>query len=251
MNKIKLNIGGGGIFSKMMIAIQNTEMFQYGLENCYFDTTDQRALGLDGSNPFNFILDQSYDDSYKRIQHNNHKIYDKEVRLEESAEFGNLKAIASKLKYKQELRVLLDDYLYMLGIDKNTIGVHVRLCDMNIAHVRDYGYVSFDDYVEAIKRELDLEGKIFVASDNKESITKLQRLFGSRVVFVKNLIRAETEIEDSSKLQEKHFKEERFWREAFLEMLLLSKCSKLICRTSNLAHMAVISSNTIKKIITL
>lgn len=251
MDKIKLNIGGGGIFSKMMIAIQNTEKYEYGLENCYFDTTDQRALGYDGSNPFNFILDQSYDDNYKRIQHNGHKIYDKRERIEESLEFENLKAIASKLKYKQELRVLLDDYLYMLGIDESTIGVHIRLCDMNIAHVREYGYVSFEDYAEAIKKELDLEGKLFVASDNKESITKLQKLFGSRVVFIKDLIRAETEIEDSSNLQAKHFKEKRFWQEAFLEMLILSRCSKLICRTSNLAHMAVISSNTIKKIITL
>lgn len=251
MDKIKLNVGGGGIFSKMMIAVQNTEKYGYGLENCYFDTTDERALGHDGSNPFNFILDQPYHDSYRRVQYNGHKIYDKQEKIEESLEFANLKAIAAKLKYKQELRVLLDDYLYLLGVDQNTIGVHIRLCDMNIAHVKDYGYVSFDDYAEAIRKELDLGGKIFVASDNKESITKLQRLFGKRVIFLKDLIRAETEIEDSSNLQAKYFKEERFWREAFLEMLLLSRCSKLICRTSNLAHMAIISSNTIKKIIRL
>ena len=104
MDKIKLNVGGGGIFSKTMIAIQNTELFGYGLENCHFDTTDQRALGYDGSNPFNFILDQSYEDSYKRIQHNGHKIYDKQDKIEESPEFENLKTIASKLNYKQELR---------------------------------------------------------------------------------------------------------------------------------------------------
>lgn len=250
-DKIKLDIEGGGIFSKMMIAIQNTEKCEYGIENCYFNIVDSRALGENGFNPFDYILNQSYDESYKSIRYTGHKIYDKEVVLQDSTEFQNLKEIASKLNYKQELKVLVDDYLYMLGMDQDTIGVHVRLCDMNIAHVRDYGYVSFEDYVEALKRELDLSNKVFVASDNKESIFKLQKLFGRRIVFLKDLIRAETEIENSADLQAKHFKEEKFWREAFLEMLLLSKCSKLICRTSNLANMAIISSNTLQKIITL
>lgn len=250
-DKIKLDIEGGGIFSKMMIAVQNTEKYGYGIENCYFNVIDSRALGESSFNPFDYILDQSYDESYKSVKHTGHKIYNKEERIEDGVEFQNLKEIVSKLKYKQELKVLVDDCLYMLGMDQDTIGVHVRLCDMNIAHVRDYGYVSFGDYIEALKKELDLSNKVFVASDNKESILKLQKLFGKRIVFLKDLIRAETEIENSADLQAKHFKEEKFWREAFLEMLLLSKCSKLICRTSNLAHMAIISSNTLQKIITL
>ena len=92
---------------------------------------------------------------------------------------------------------------------------------------------------------------IFVASDNEESILKLKTIFGNRISYVPNLIRAKTEIEDSSTLQSDNFRSTKFWQEAFLEMLLLSKCSTLICRTSNVANMAIISSNSIKKIIML
>lgn len=250
-DKVRVNITGGGVFSKVMIAIQNIEKDGHGLENCYFNIVDHRALGEDKLNPLDSVLNQSCNEDYRDANYSGHKTYNKEDRIYESPEFEKLKAIATKLNYKQELKVLVDDYVYMLGIDQNTIGVHIRLCDMNIQHGRDYGYVYFDDYVKKIKKELNSKSKIFVASDNEESILKLQKLFGSRILYVKGLIRAKTEAEDSSNLQLEHLREGKFWQEAFLEMLLLSKCSKLICRTSNLANMVMISSNTIQKIIML
>jgi hypothetical protein len=250
-DKICLQIEGGGIFSKMMLAIQNISAYQYGIENCYLEVVDERALSSEGSSPLSFILDQQSGKDFITKECKGFAPYSKLFRVENSPEYQDLKYIASKLRYKQELKVLVDDYLYMLGMNENTVGVHIRLCDMNTLHKDEYGYVGFEDYIKAIDQELDRNTKVFVASDNEESLVKLKRKYKSKVVFVPGLLRAKTEVEDSSLLQAKYFKEARFWQEAFLEMLLLSKCSKLICRSSNVANMAIISSNTIKKIITL
>lgn len=251
-DKIRLNIRGGGIFSKMMLAIQNIAKFEYGIENCYLNIADNRALGLGDVSPLDSVINQSYDESYNFVDCKPINPYTNIDRVEESGEYLKLKQVASQLKYKPELLVLVDDYVYLLGINKDTVGVHIRLCDMNIAHGADYGVVTFNDYVEAIQKELQYDNtNIFVASDNEESILKLKAIFGNRVLYVPSLIRAKTEVEDSSLLQLHNFKNIRFWQEAFLEMLLLSKCSTLICRTSNVANMSIISSNTINKIVML
>lgn len=251
-DKIRLNIRGGGIFSKMMLAIQNIVKFEYELENCYLNIADNRALSPEGTSPLDSIINQTYDYNYTFVECKPLNPYTNIDRVEKSEEYNKLKQVASQLNYKRELFVLVDDYVYLAGIKDRTIGVHIRLCDMNIAHGADYGIVTFNDYVKAIQQELKSNNaNIFVASDNEESILKLKSLFGSRISYVPNLIRAETEVEDSSLLQAKNFKSIKFWQEAFLEMLLLSKCSTLICRTSNVANMAIISSNSIKKTIML
>jgi len=249
-DKIKLNIrGGGGIFSKIMLAIQNIAKFEYELKNCYLNIADNRALSPEGISPLDSIIDQTYDDRYASVDCKLLGTYNNRNRVEKSIEYEKLKHIASQLKYKSELSVLVDDYVHLLGIKDKTIGVHVRLCDMNIIHGADYGVLAFNNYLEAIQEELKSNNaNIFVACDNEESILKLKVIFGDRISYVPNLIRAKTETEDSFTLQLDNFRSTKFWQEAFLEMLLLSKCSTLICRTSNVANMAIISSNNIKKI---
>lgn len=249
-NKVKVNIGGGGIFSKVMMAIQNIAISGFRVEDCYFNVIDERAIAEDGTNPFNFVLDQTFtqEEDYLPVTFNQHESYSRYNKIYKSLEFDKLRLIAANIKYKPELIALVDEYINKLGIDKSTIGVHIRLCDMNIHHKQDYGEVHFENYVKVIEELLKPESKIFVASDNNESIKKLQSLYGNRILYLEGLLRAETEVEDSINLQLEHFKEERFWKEAFLEMLLLSRCSELICRTSNLANMTIISSNTLKTV---
>ena len=122
---------------------------------------------------------------------------------------------------------------------------------MNIHHKNDYGQLTYSDFLKVIKEEIAPESKLFVASDNLESLIKLKEEFGDRVKYVPDLIRAQLETDDSYELQLKYFKTKELWVEAFLEMMLLSKCSKFICRTSNLANMSIITSNTFKKVIML
>jgi hypothetical protein len=251
---IKLNINAGGIFSKTMHGIQHIEKNNFNVEDCYFNVVDPIAMNEDGFNPFDYILDQTIKEDYK--EHNcsymssyNSKNHANYGRVEESPEYLRLREIASKLKYKAGLLETVNNYSKEFTTD--IIGVHIRLSDMNNIHGSDYGVFTFKDYVKLIRQETKTKTKIFVASDNTESIKKLQRLFKGRILFVDGLIRGKTEDSDLSEIQINNIKNEVFWKEAFLEMLLLSKCSKLICRTSSLANMAIISSNTIQKIIML
>jgi hypothetical protein len=134
-----------------------------------------------------------------------------------------------------------------IGIDDSTVGVHVRLTDMNIIHGKDYGVLSFEDF----KTQLNPDTKYFISSDNNESINKLKELFGNNINYVKDMIRSEFENENSESLRLNNFKNPQFWIESFLEMLLLSKCGTLICRSSNLSNASIINSKTIKNIIRL
>jgi hypothetical protein len=81
-------------------------------------------------------------------------------------------------------------------------------------------------------------------------LIKLQKEFGDDLVFVKDFIRGKTEIEDTYKtIFLPYLKDKKLWVEAFIEMLLLSKCGTLICRSSNVNNASIIYSNTLKKII--
>ena len=252
--KVKLNIAGGGIFSKMMLGVQNIESDKLDVQDCYFSTVDHRALNEAQFNPFNYILDQTLSQDHIDFQCHfqpsyNSKNHSGKGQIENSSEYLRLKDIASGLQYQEDLIQIIDSHAKIL--DTDTVGVHIRMCDMNIYHASDYGKLMLDDYIKAITDETDSGSRVFVASDNLESLEKLRALFGSRLLYVDGLMRAKTEAEDTLNLQIDNLNNPTLWKEAFLEMLLLSKCSKLICRTSNLANMAIISSNTIKKIIML
>lgn len=251
-DKTKLNIKAGGIFSKTMLGIQRIDERKFNVEDCYFNVIDERALNEYNFNPFDYVLEQKVNQQYTAfncgvLPSYNSKGYMGYSKVEQSPEFLNLKRIASELKYKEELL----ERVNAIELPLNTVGVHLRMCDMNTVHAEEYGLLTFEDYVEAIEKEITSENKIFVASDNEESIKKLQIIFKDRILFVDGMIRCALETDDSFQLQLDYFKNKEFWVEAFLDMLLLSRCSKLICRTSNLANMAIISSNTIQKIIML
>lgn len=250
--KIKLNIGAGGVFSKTMLGIQRVDVHKLNIEDCYFNVIDERALNEDNFNPFDYVLEQEVSEQHIGfhcgfLPSYNSKGYMGYSRVEQAPEFLNLKSIASKLKYKEELL----ERVNAIELPVDTIGVHLRMCDMNTIHAGEYGVLTFEDYVRAIEEEITPESRIFVASDNEESIKKLQTIFKDRILSVDGMIRCALETDDSFQLQLDYFKNKEFWIEAFLDMLLLSRCSKLICRTSNVANMAIISSNSIEKIIML
>ena len=46
---------------------------------------------------------------------------------------------------------------------------------MNIVHGKDYGVLSFDNFLSEIKKHITDNTKIFVTSDNYESIDKLKK----------------------------------------------------------------------------
>lgn len=247
--KYQVNVGYGGVFSKVMILLQYLEQNKYNLEECYLGTSDPRALNEYSYNPLDYIFNQELLEEFEYREAEYTYTYTAEKRIDQSEAYSALKKLASSLQYKKEFLNLVNKYVEEFNIGKDTVGIHIRLCDMNIHHRNDYGQVNYNDYLKVIKKEITSKNTLFVASDNLESIDKLKKEFGDRVRYVPDLIRAELETTDSYQLQISTFKSKELWVEAFLEMMLLSKCSKFICRTSNLANMSIITSNTFEKII--
>lgn len=241
--KYRMNIRFGGIYSNVVIGIQYLQAEGFNIEDCYLNIID-----LD-CNPLDYVLDQELEEDFEDVRVDKMPTYHHKNRIDEDTRYSDLKVIANKLPYKKELLDLVDKYVKEFNINENTLAVHMRLCDMNIVHKDSYGYLTYEDYITAINKEINSDTTLFVASDNLESIEKLKRDFNGKVSYVPDMIRGMTETENTCDLQLNNFTKKELWVEAFTDMLLLSKCSRLVCRTSNLANMAIITSNTLNKII--
>ena len=250
MDRFKLNVDAGGIFSKFIFIIQNLNSINANFKHVYINNVDERSLTGE-NNIFDFILDQTNVETWPSIDCVHHGNYSKILPIESSPNLLQYKKIVKKIKLNQTIIDKFNFYLNKYNINETYLGVHIRLCDMNIYHDRDYGVVSYDDFLKCIKTEKQPGMKIFLSSDNHESIEKLKAEFGDDIVYIDGFLRGDSETEDTMTLQLTNFKNLRLWEEAFIEMLLLANCGQLICRTSNFNNVSVIYSNTIKKIIRL
>ena len=248
----KININAGGVFSKVMQGIQNCEEFAPDISSYYFNNIDPRALSTNATqNPFDWCLKQECTEEEQELNARHLGNYTKNNPVELSKKFSTLKAVTRKLSLRQELQNEVVKHSNKFDFDEKTIGVHIRLCDMNIHHARDYGILQYSDFENALTSIHDENSKIFLASDNNESIIKMQEKFGSRLYYVPDMLRADRESQDTLRLQEENLGSERLWTESFLEMLLLSKCAKLVCRTSNLANAAILFSDNATQVLRL
>ena len=225
------------------ICLNNVNLMnKYGIEDPY-------------EHCFNYVLDQKRDDSYELKGYlSMGPRFDKENKLEDSDKLQLYKKVLDKVKFKKSIYDGASQLKTDLNITERTLGVHVRLTSMNLLHHDLYQQVTIDDYIAAIKKELNtgLYENVFVASDNDESIIKLQQAFGKCIVFNRDYLRYKNEkmtVFDESMIEYEWFYQHRFWVEAFNETLVLANCGSFICRESNLTNMAILLSNGFNKII--
>lgn len=247
MNNIQLNITAGGIFSKYMYAIQNLAKINREFDNTYLNITDSRFIDERSINPFDFVINQNNSINYEIFNAEKVVNYSNHNPIEHSNNLNLYKHIVTKISIHNDILEYTDKLSADLGINNNSIGVHIRLTDMNIIHAKDYGISTYSNYLITMKKFENSD--FFIASDNNESISKLINEFGGRIKYIPDLIRATKETEDTTNMHLSELKYERIWREAFIEMLLLAKCGTIICRSSNLANAAILNSKTINNII--
>ena len=246
---INLNVTGGGIFSKVMRLIQHIVEKQLNFDEIYLDVICKTSEISE--NIIDSCINQEKKIDSENIKCTNIFTYNKKDRIEKSDKIADYKVICNKITFTKELNDLIKFYTDKFSFDSNSIGVHIRLCDMNISHKKDYGYFDFDDYLNELNKIVTKESKIFVASDNYESIEKLIKIYGNQINFVPNMLRVNKEEDNSYEFQIENLSNPNFWIESFLDMILLSKCSTLICRTSNFSNASVCFSNTIEDVIRL
>lgn len=119
-----------------------------------------------------------------------------------------------KLRIKKQILKKVDEFSRK-KLSKNTVGIHVRRGDFK--NINNLSKISSDEeFIKIIKYELQKnpKTKFFLATDEKETEDKLKKLFPNKIIICKK---------NSSKREGEGSVEE-----AFIELLLLSKCNKII-----------------------
>ena len=247
---IKIYTMGGGVFSKFMVGMQRLLRDQTvknrTLESVCFDInkeviktrTGGTPQAIPKGNPFDFALEQT-DQSREIYCKEGYHVYQEILN---SPDLSNLRFIASKIKIKDSIIKRINP-----EINESTLGVHIRLTDMNVKH-KQYGKSTFDDYKNKIEEIIKPGQKLFVCSDNTESIEKLKKHFDVIYNDVGN--RHSKEIEEDKKYSiflRKNADKKWLWEDSFIEALSLARCGSIIYRISNLNNASVIFSSTIKE----
>lgn len=199
-----------------------------------------------------YVLDQHVDASYE------HKgflpigpWYSRDNPIEHSPRLADYKRVLNKIHIKNEIKTRVDDLCKLVDIGPHTLGIHVRLTTMTLhdTHMQ----VNYDDYCRAIDQELEtgLYKNIYVATDNVESLIKLEQRYARLIRYYPNLLRLPTEnIRGDNQWAWEYdmFFHKRFWQESFMEAMTLARCGGLVCRDSNFSNAAIVFSNSINRV---
>ena len=233
----------------------NDEYLQEAVDHIVRNRTRMEMYGI--SRPYehimNYVLEQKVDSTYTDggflpIG----KMYMGENSIENSPRLNDYKRVLNKIHIQNEVIKRVDDLCALVGIDDQSLGVHVRMTSMAV-HT-NYGQATFEDYCAAIDRELETGNyrRLYVSTDNIESLVKMEQRYNSIICYYPNLLRLPTEqITNVSQWSWEYdmFFRKLFWQESFMEAMTLARCGGLICRDSNFSNAAIVFSNTIKKVV--
>ncbi len=233
---------------------QTDPYLQDQLKHVIHHRTTMESYGIDKpySHIMNYVLDQHTDDSYV---YNGFLpvsvLYDRYNPIELSPRLDDYKKTLSRIHIKNSIKNLAHTFCAVNNVGPKTLGVHLRMTTMMLHD--NLKKVTYEQYCETIDKCLETGNyeNIYVASDNDESLRKLENRYGSHIRYYSNLLRLKTEIignrSDFSWEYDMFFRKQ-FWIESFMECLTLSYCGGLVCRDSNFSNMAVVFSNSIKNV---
>ena len=244
---IKVVANSAGIFAKVILALQTVKhhcvtkgVSISDIESIYFESKPNIENNL-----FDFALEQNELPKYDiTLQSRKFKSYNK---MFSDSDLPFFKVVFDKLVIKDSVLNRVDE-----NISEDTLGIHIRLTDMNTLHGGNYGIRDYNSYLKVInsviKGNRDIKN-IFVSSDNIESIDKLSKEFD--IITNSDISnRNATEVDGTlynKTLKENHL-EEKFWVDSFLDMISLAKCGRLVKGVSSLSNTSIIVSNTLKDV---
>ena len=207
------------------------------------------------------IFDDNYDsNNIVKLFLNNTSLIDN-TSITEMINNVNYSYILKKIRFSKQVLGIVDDYLK--NFDINTLGIHFRLTDMNEMHTK-LSPVKYTDYMIEINHYIENFNikNIFVASDNIESINKLNNENLNVKIFYKDAKRYYAEKAESKDIM--WFMDvatnrylNNFCRNIFdiydpnthleciVDCILLSKSKHLIFTYSAISHLAILMSDTI------
>jgi len=246
--KIKVIANSAGIFAKVILALQTVKNFCDNkkinvdrISEIYFESTPNGVKNL-----FDHVIIQNKNDKYDTVLiARKFKTYN---RMFQDNDLPFFKKLMNKVKLDNKLINSINN-----EITNNTLGVHIRLTDMNSLHGKNYGTRNFSDYEKIINKALSENTNItniFVSSDNLESINKLKKKYN--VIFNESISNRHTKEIDKNNEYNKFLRSNHilntFWFDSFLDMISLSKCGVLVKGVSSLSNTSIIISDNLKKV---
>lgn len=246
-----IHISGGGIFSLMH------QFFETVLNNIKdIDKISDLKIIIENHRFItnNFIFDNIFVNKNINTSNNIFLCPCKNSFLQANLfeRFNDLKKINNKLLYNEFIIEQVNKYVNSFNIDENTFGIHIRLTDMNSMHP-EYGNINIEKYIENTKIILNRNkniNKLFIASDNYESINIFENEFPNIIIhYIDNNNRVNLINDNNFEYQISKLNDKDFIINNFIENIILSKCCGLLHRISDFSNYAIINSNTFKIII--
>ena len=187
-----------------------------------------------GTNPYDMVLDQKLTDDYTAVSCWGNELFDYDSIILEDIR----NTVKPYFKFELVLVNIVNDFIDDNDIGKNTLGVHVRMSDMNAWHGDQFGFIYYEDYTREIDTVLKNNpnvDKIFISSDNEETLGNLMKRYEGVAVCHENISRTPNEHDegDEDELRVKGFErlsgEFNFYT-PFVDMLTLTKCGYFIGR---------------------
>jgi hypothetical protein len=244
--KSNMICNGIGIVGTLVFVINSLFLYGSNTDEIYVDMSDEwkNRVGVK-YNPYDYILNQKKDKEYVNVSVWGHHL----DNLNDPDLLSELRKQLKYLNFNSGIIDVVNKNSETMELGGDTLGVHIRLTDMNLIHGKHYGYVYFDDYVKAVDQILNNNNvkNIFIAADNHESIKKLKNRY-SNICYIENIYR--TELEDKThNSKNKGIGYDKFNSvediiSPFYDVFALSKCGYLIGRKySTFRIFALILSN--------
>tara|TARA_R110000796_G_scaffold61077_2_gene141418 strand:- start:59241 stop:60053 length:813 start_codon:yes stop_codon:yes gene_type:complete len=235
--EIKFHVAGG-IFSYIGILFENLlEWDKTGVLNetdtIYADSRNlinRTTFSQTNFNFFDLILDQNKFVTGKLVTSRIHPVYLDEFNEKKE----DYKRISKKyLRLNKDVESYVNNFINN-NFNGKTLGVHVRMTDMN--HHHPYlGQVKNNHYLDTISRVLSTGNydKLFLASDNYESIDLIKEEYGDIVVHNETEFRAvESNVDSFHYHKNVWLNSPKYYSDSFIDAVLLSNCDATIGRAS-------------------
>lgn len=149
----------------------------------------------------------------------------------------------------------VNEEVIKLGIDKNTLGVHLRLSDMT-KNSKYSGIVSrantMEEYVKCTKHilvENSNINKIFVMGENENLIAEFKTYFDLPVVNYEDCLLGTLDDEDGFYKEQCTFiLDAKYWFDTYVDILISSKCHIFLAASSSVSNNVIIFNEVLKKL---
>lgn len=153
------------------------------------------------------------------------------------------------VKFNLKTREYLMENYSKMATDKKVLGVHYRGSDFKKKFNTHPIPLTIDQTMDAVKMCWD-SGKydaIFLATDDREAVSRFAEKFGDNLLYYQDVIRAEGDVSVAFSLSEREHHKYKLGLEVLRDVYTLSQCEGLVCGLSQVGFAARVFKKSYEK----